>query len=91
MLYNRGAKITSFIRNDYPDLGTGCSRLGPWLLGRQRLGGSWFQATQDKKVFETSLSVGKSWAMMGISGTAGNMKKEDCCPGEPGQKVRPYI
>jgi hypothetical protein len=47
-----------------------------------------------KKVHETSILMEKSWAqwcMPIIPTMVGSLKQDDCGPGWPGQKARPYL
>jgi hypothetical protein len=58
--------------------------------GRLRLGRSQFQASPGKKPGRPHVN-GKKCEHAVIPATAGSLKWEDQGPGQPGQKVRPYV
>jgi hypothetical protein len=69
----------------------------PKLCGRLRSGGSWFQATPSKKVFETITQQKKKKKKLGVvectchSSYRRKLKEEDYSPGWPRQKTIPYL
>jgi hypothetical protein len=59
-----------------------------------KIRGLWFQASPGKKSLQDPISVEKScvrWCTIATPATVGSIKQEDCGPGWPGQKVRPYL